>query len=315
MRLVIRADASAEIGFGHVMRCVALAEVADDRDIPVTFTGEHADGADAAIRARGFELSPELEQSWPAGLRQGDVVVFDGYRFGPDDYEAVRAGGARVAAMDDSGNGDFPVDVLVNQNLPAAPQYNTLGTTQMLVGPRYALVRREFKEHRLQRGETGQPLLVTMGGSDSAGLTAPVVRICVEDGPFQQMIVLLGPLVSGADLPSNVEVVQDPDSVAGVFDRCDAAISAAGSTTWELLCVGMPCVLIGVAENQRHIGRPVGERGAALFAGGLPLDEHRLRRAIQSLNERRTRQHLSRRALELVDGRGGQRVLDVLLES
>lgn len=313
-RLIVRADASPQVGLGHIMRSLALVEEAQDRAVDVQVVSRSETAADV-LEGRVPVLVVADEDRWRRDLQPSDVVLFDGYRFGPDDHQAVRSCGARVAAVDDLGSGDYPVDVLINQNLPTDLRYEALETTRVLVGPQYALVRREFRQCRRPRGEAGEPLLVTMGGSDAAGLTLPVVRMCLEDGPFERAIVLLGPLASGPDLPDNVEVVHGPDTVADVFDRCDAAISAAGATTWELLCMGVPCALVQVADNQRHIGRPVAERGAALFAGGLPLDKARLHGTIRSLNERETRQDLSHRALELVDGLGAQRVLDALLEA
>lgn len=313
-RLIVRADASPEIGLGHLMRSLALVEAALNRGLDVQVISKSPAAAEV-LQHRAPTWITKTEDEWRRELRRTDAVLFDGYRFGPDDHEAARSRGARVAAMDDQGSGVYKVEVLINQNLVAEPRYETLETTRTLIGPRYALVRRDFRELRRRRGETGKPLLVTMGGSDVAELTTPVVRTCVVDGPFERASVVLGPLASLPDLPDSVELVRDPDSVAAVFDRCDAAVSAAGATTWELLCMGMPCVLIQIADNQRHIGPPAAEQGAALFAGGLPLDEERLRRTSRSLNQRKIRRQLSRQALDLVDGHGARRVLDALLES
>lgn len=312
MRLVIRAHASAKIGFGHVMRCVALAEVAADHDIPVTFTGEHDDGAEEAIRARGFELSPELEQRWPAGLRPSDVVMFDGYRFTQDDYTATREIGVRVGAIDDQGEGAYPVDVLLHQNLATSLSFDVPDGTAVLVGPRYALVRKEFRSRRRLRTR-GDRLLLTLGGADPCGLGAQLIEWVIGHGQSWDITVLLGPAAPQLTSDLDAAVVRAPGDVGRVFDQADVVIAAAGSTTWELCCMGIPSLLVQVAHNQRYIGRPVAELGAAVFLGEAPIGEQDVTRGLDHVADPARRRELSERSMQLVDGQGAARVFDALL--
>lgn len=312
MRLVIRADASVEIGFGHVMRCVALAQVAAERGLPVVFAGHHADGAAAAIRAHGFDTSSTLEKYWPDGLRPHDVVMFDGYRFTPQDYASARGTGARVGAVDDRGEGIYPVDVLLHQNLRSSPNFEVPDDAVVLIGPRYAMVRQEFRSRRRLRTE-GSRLLLTLGGSDAAGLSAQLVTWAKQHRTPWELTVVLGPAASNLAADSDVTIMRAPEDVGAVFGSADVAIAAAGSTTWELSCMGVPSMLIQVADNQRHIGCPVAERGAAVFLGVVPVTRQDVVDGLDRMADPSQRREMSRRALDLVDGRGAERVLDTLL--
>lgn len=307
----MRADASADIGFGHVMRTMALAEQAQERGMEVRYTGQHSHGAVRAITDRGFTVTPELEDRWPADLGGDDVAVLDGYRFGPADHLAARQRGARVVAMDDLGEGRYPVDVLVHQNLAPETSFDVEDDTAVLVGPEFALVRREFRSHRRIRVK-GRRLLITLGGSDTAAMSADIAAWANSHPQRWDITVLLGP--EAPDIQAaDVDVVRAPGDVGAVFDTADVAIAAAGATTWELCCMGIPALLIQVADNQRHIGRPVGQRGAAVFLGARPVCEARLHQGLDRMADTATRRQISQRAMQLVDGRGTERVLDAAL--
>lgn len=322
MRLWVRADASPSMGFGHVMRMVALAERARDREIEPRFIIGGGETAIRTVTQRGFvgslATSPE-NSDWLRHVAAEDLIFFDGYQFGPDIMRLARDRAARVGAVDDLGFGRFPVDVLVNQNLPDETHYSLPVQSSLLVGPRYALVRREFMTHRRDRiADRPRTLLVTMGGSDVAGVTERIVQLAPIQATFQRMLVVVGP---GLELPAAVEeipcveIVQSPADVAGTFARADAALSAAGSTTWELLAMGIPIALVQVAENQRDVGPALGREGAALFVGGPDDLESHFAEVVRQLADPLVRLRLGSRALQVVDGRGADRCLQALLGS
>jgi spore coat polysaccharide biosynthesis predicted glycosyltransferase SpsG len=172
------------------------------------------------------------------------------------------------------------------------------------------LVRREFLPYRRPRGAAAGTLLVTLGGSDAGGFTETVLGAVAESvaPAFGRVVLLVGPAAPEPPAGAGVEVVRDPADVAAVLDRADAAVSAAGSTTWELLCLGVPCALLEVAPNQRMLLATVERAGAALTArsvADLPTAAARLRDA-------GVRAALGERARATVDGRGAARVVDEL---
>lgn len=306
--LWLRAEASAGIGLGHLMRMVALAQAARSCGSQATFVLDR-DSIAAQIPSRfGFPAVPF--DRWVHRMLPGQAVVFDGYGFGPTHHRDAAERGAVVVAMDDFGSGRFDVDLLVNQNLVADLQVDVPPRARVLVGPRFALIREEFLRQRRTRATAGSRLLVSLGGTDTQRLAGTVVRAALGVNRFEEIVLLAGP---GArpDVPAGIQIVVDPPSVADVFATVDVAISAAGSTTWELLCCGVPTALIQTEENQRHIAGPVALRDAAIFlgtGGDIDLD------AMGRLTDPSVRRRLVRRALDMVDGLGAHRVLTQIIE-
>jgi spore coat polysaccharide biosynthesis predicted glycosyltransferase SpsG len=151
-------------------------------------------------------------------------------------------------------------------------------------------------------------LVVTLGGSDAGGVTDAVLSAVESVGAFEHVVLVVGP---AAALPAPrpwLEVVRDPADVAAVFDRADAAVSAAGSTTWELCCLGVPSVLLEVAPNQRLVAMTAARSGAAFVAGSLGD----VGDALRQLAREDVRTRLSARALATVDGQGARRVAKAL---
>lgn len=318
MRLWIRADGSAETGLGHVMRTVAIAERARHRDIDVRFLVGGSEAVLSLLADRGFgaDYAGRDAEAITRMVRAGDAVVFDGYRFSAEVMGATKDRGCRIGAIDDLGEGQFPVDVLLNQNPLQHTSYATLPETVTLLGPRFALVRAEFIRHRrLRASPRPRTLVVTMGGSDVAGLTTETLGLAPSRPAFDHIILVIGPSAGPppGPIPADVEIVRAPRDVASVFARGDAAVSAAGSTTWELLSMGMPTALVQVASNQRAIGPGVESAGAGVFMGEARSYAERFRDTLTVLADPDRRAGVSRRALELVDGHGADRFLRALL--
>lgn len=300
---------------GHVMRQAAVAEAAAASGHEARLIGEVPEAMSERLRRWGIDVATANGDSWLRNVRSDDVIVFDGYDFGPDDHEAAAITGATLGAVEDSGRGRYLVDVVLNQNLVGDVRLETRTDTHVLLGPRYALVREAFRSHRRQRGDDLDQVVVILGGSNAAGLLERVAGCVAEQ--LQDVVVtcVVGPTARAVTVEHpDVRLIRNPDEIAVVFDGADAAVTAAGSTTWELLCMGLPTVLIQVADNQEHVGQPVADRGAALFAGRLPLDENRLSGCLEQLSDSDVRGKLSQRGLDLVDGLGPDRFIGSLLQ-
>ena len=316
MKLWIRADASRPTGLGHVMRMIAVAEEASLRGWQtafVTFDPEQISGP--MLKKHGvkpIELSTSDDRTWSARVGADDLVVFDGYTFGKEDHDAVHHA-ACVASMDDFGRGDFDVDLIVMPEPAERTEYRTPPTTHVKLGPRYAPIRREFLEKRRQRETNGGTLLISAGGTDAAGIVDGILEVATSSDDFKRLLVLVGP---GAMRPTttdpSVALVEDPISVAEVFDQADAAVCAAGSSSWELICLGIPSALIEVTDNQALIASGAARYGAALSLGTPAQALAHLPRALALLADPEIRIGMSSRAMALVDGGGARRILDAM---
>lgn len=276
-RLLIRADASAAIGTGHLMRCLALAQAAQDRGGQVTVAcreipdalGERVRDENLPLhRLQGKVATAEDAAETLARARetQADWIVVDGYRFGPDYYEALHGAGARVLALDDMAHcADYPVDLLLNQNLHARPELYSdkiASATHLLLGPKFSLLRREFRAYatwRRRRVEFPRRVLVSFGGSDVENFTGRVLQALASSAHRSLEVLVLAGAANravpeltrqAAALPFACEVRVNVRDVAAVMAWADVAISAGGSTVWELAGMRLPALVTGLSPDQ-----------------------------------------------------------------
>jgi spore coat polysaccharide biosynthesis predicted glycosyltransferase SpsG len=254
------------------------------------------------------------DSGWEAGVREGDIVVFDGYGFSSKESQTAARLGARVVTFDD-GVGHVSADVIVRLHGADSDRGNEGGEV-VLSGPSYAPVLRRFLSARKPRGQSAGTLVITLGGSDASDLGGAIVDLIAADCPFERAILVRGPQALRPELSrrDGIEVVDDPGSVVEVLDLADAALSAAGHTTWELLTLGVPTALVVVSPNQAGLARRCIEDG--VVAGAMsPAELHdRLKPLVAALADPAVATKTSARAMEIVDGRGAARILDAVLK-
>jgi UDP-2,4-diacetamido-2,4,6-trideoxy-beta-L-altropyranose hydrolase len=337
--LLIRADAGVAMGTGHAMRCLALAQAWQDNGGRAVFAmAECTPAIQARLTAESCEI---LTISSPAGStedatqtvafareRRAEWIVVDGYQFDAEFQRALKAAGFKVLFVDDYGHAShYSADMILNQNISAdyALYSDREPYTQLFLGPRYCLLRREFSSWRGWKREiahVGRKVLVTMGGSDPEKLTARVVDALasMKVGSLEVTVVVGGSapyseLERPAVLPGNtIRVLRDISNIAEWMAWADVAISSAGTTCWELCLLALPALLVDVAKNQTALAQELDRRGCAihLFAphdfNGEKLKD-RLQTLLQSVETRRA---MSYRCRELVDGRGALRLTSAM---
>jgi len=337
---IFRVDASVTQGLGHFMRCRALADEWRKRGGQVTFvTTETPSALLEHLRAEGYAvrdgssngLSGVDNIAWMTTILTEErpaVLVLDGYRFDVRYQQNVRPLVRTLVGLDDVPQRRFECDLVLNQNLGvAAEDYRPLvppGST-LLLGPRYALLRSGFKEHAGCYRAPARPAraLVTLGGGDLANHTASVLRELVML-PGLHLDVVLGsfyphpdPLTGMENLnPGRVQVYKGLDNLLDLARCTDLAVTAAGSTVWELACLGIPMVVVGTADNQEAVLRGLREEEAAIVLGRMEsIKSGEIAKAVSKLLAAPARlEALSCAAGRLVDGRGVERVVETIVE-
>jgi spore coat polysaccharide biosynthesis predicted glycosyltransferase SpsG len=300
MRLHLRADASVALGLGHVLRSVALAENARERDIDVRFVVGGAEFGHRAVIARGFAARPPTNGGidWSADLDPGDLVVIDGPHL-THDVGPAHDRRARVAVIDDADGSHPAADVVVCADRAVIPTTST--TQRRLVGPDHALVRAEFRHFRGPAAAEPREVLTALGGTD-------------PHGRLQALTVAVARQAQGRPVRSLHEALADTrTTVPEALVTAGAAVSAAGTMAWELLCLGVPSALVVAADDQEAPARIIDAAGAAIVLG---TDEDAVTGelvGLEALFDPSARQALSERGRALVDGGGAARVLDALL--
>ncbi|TAJ15991.1 MAG: UDP-2,4-diacetamido-2,4,6-trideoxy-beta-L-altropyranose hydrolase [Planctomycetota bacterium] len=258
MELLLRADASSAIGTGHVMRCLALAQAWTERGGVASFASADCASALAArLSTEGFELQPIDARAGSAEDARATIrlarrrgarwVALDGYHFGAPYQAHLRAAGLRVLLFDDEARaGAYEADLLLNQNLHAAERdYGwRSGSARLLLGSQYALLRREFRRGAQPREdvpERAHRLLVTLGGADPSNATERVLRALTRLRiPDLEVLCLAGAANPHYDAlarraaPPHVRVERATSDMPACMAWADMAISAAGTTSWEL---------------------------------------------------------------------------------
>ena len=338
MRVLFRVDAGAVIGFGHLQRslslalalrqagahCVFLTDARLDLKRHVAASGFRAI---ALTRSRRGSLGDASETVRLAAQERCAALVVDAYEGTESFLARVGVSGLYVAAINDIPRHAFPCQLVVNGSLGAKNlPYRAAGVgTRFLLGPAYALLRPEFRHvpPRATR-QVVRNVLVTLGGADPASLM-PRLLTLLEGAPGAfEVTVIVGPFFTHrAALQEtvrrqrrSVRLIPAPDSVCGLMQDADLAISAGGQTLFELAATATPTLAIRMADNQTVQLQGLSRAGAVKNLGE-PHEAgfaQRLSGELQALlRSRQTRMTMSRRAQGLIDGLGAERVAQHLL--
>lgn len=338
--LLVRTDASTQLGTGHVMRCLALAQAWQEIGGRAFFaTATIASGLANRLGAEWIELihldvvpgsNDDATQTVSlAKHRMASWVVVDGYQFRDAYQRAIKQAGLRLLFVDDYGHADhYYADLVLNQNIYAneSRYSNCESYTRLLLGTSYALLRTEFwswRNWQRQIPTLGRRLLVTLGGSDPEGATLNVIQALKQlQLPDLEARIVIGPAntnlarirqeVKNSD--HHIELLTDVKDMPSLMAWADTAVSAGGVTCWELAFMGVPMVLIILADNQKDIAAGMAEAGVASCAGWYDLLAPRdLAKTLTEMLEKPSlRSQMSYRGRSLVDSLGAKRVVDQL---
>jgi len=290
--LVIRADADPITGTGHVMRCLALGQAWRDAGGAVDFVTD-CDNPWLLRRLAEEQFTVHrLESRYPApedwelireitAVVRGGWLLLDGYHFDLDYQQRVKEAGLKLAVIDDlAALPRYCADVVLNQNVYASDlAYCCESRTHLLLGARYALLRREFT--RSSRPERTAPaaarrVLVMMGGADAQGGTLTTLDALSKiEEPKLEVRAIVGAAnprtneiraaATRLGLPS--EVVVAASEMVAHLAWAEVAIAAAGTTALELAFMGVPGLLLVTAPNQAPIAAKLEELGTARSLG------------------------------------------------
>lgn len=353
MNVVFRVDASARMGVGHLMRCLTLAETLRERGailrficrdhvgnliallqqkampvkvLSVPVAGNTTHGEDYAAWL-GVTQAEDAEQTIEAlNGEKPDWLVVDHYGLDMDWEKRLRPYVGRLMVIDDLASRHHDCDVLLDQNYSVEGEQRYASFVppfcKMLLGSRYALLRKEFKvmrEHLEPRAHKLKKILVFITAGDDQGETLKAMQGIELFGKVENVDVVVGRSSSG-----NSEIRQKCDELRwgyhcqvdympSLIAQADLAIGAGGSSNWERCALGVPALVVILAENQAPIAKALGQAGV-IYNLGWNRDLH----AVDYANALATLNHdcltaMSEKALALVDAKGAERMVEVLL--
>lgn len=320
------------------MRCLALAEELAARGRAATLVADLAEVPWVAeqVRRRGVRTwTPEGTdpvRSRIEAVRElaPEAVVVDSYVLPAGFYDTLHAGGARVLALTDGDPGDRVADLYLDQNIGAeADVWPLPEAATRLAGLDYALLRDDVLAQRPDaprvEHRTSHPrVLAFFGGTDAYAVAPRAAELLVATGvPWRATVIAATPALreelAAVEMgPGQVLDVIDPtDDLATFVAEADLVVSAAGTSSWELLCLGAAAAFVCVADNQVTSYERVLEQGLAAGLGRPgALTGPEARDELRALlTDPARRNALRRAAWSRVDGRGRSRVADALLSS
>lgn len=336
MRCLTFADALALRGGNCTFVCAEAPDALTTRIIEQGHRLLRIDPAPEGGEEEGWDLRPHSVEAQAADAARTldaldspqDWIVVDHYRLGAEYERRLRSGATRILAFDDLANRPHDCEILLDQTYgrPTRDYENLVpGGARLLIGPHYAPLRPEFAAARaaaLPRRDRPrvERLLVTLGSTDVAGITAKVLeRVLTIAGDFGIDVVLgqeapsLNFVRSAAAADCRVRLHLDSRNMAEIMVSADLAIGAAGTTSWERCCLGLPAIALVLAPNQRLIAEQLSAAGAHLLLDGGDIG--RLPSLLTDLlADRELRSAMARRASEITDGMGAERLCDVVLE-
>jgi len=338
--LIIRADANTQIGTGHLMRCLALAQAWKAQGGSAIFiTACKSDFLLQRLHEEEFQVT-QLEKTYPdptdweitsqvLTAHPGAWVVLDGYYFDEAYQKRVKQAGHRLLVIDDMAHLDhYYADVVLNQNINAEKLwYSCEPYTQPLLGTQYVLLRREFLQWRDWNREipaVARKVLVTLGGGDPDNVTLKIIRainklklrdleVKVVIGPSNPHMVSLKEAIHYS--PFTIQLLPAVRNMPELMAWADIAISAGGTTCWELAFMGVPTITLELAKNQQGIASGLDKARLTLNLGWHTKTSIMwiANRLLRLLEDRKLRLKMSQKSRLLVDGLGGVRVVEFLL--
>lgn len=361
MQAFFRVDASLEIGSGHFMRCLTLADGLKEQGVVVSFISRDLPGNmndfisekgwkifrlpyRAGLKLDNCQLQHEhwLNEHWRTDSQetleilnsQGvvDWLIVDHYALDHRWETSLRQSVNCIMAIDDLADRLHDVDLLLDQTLHENMECRYLNlvpdSSILLLGPQYALLRKEFANKRQKlRNRNGElhRVLVFFGGSDASNATKLAVQAFIsmrrDDIIFDIVVGGLNPargdIMKLCREAPNFNFYCQVENMAELIEQADLAFGAAGASIWERLCLGVPSVVISVADNQMTLLQGVINRNIMFYMGEFSSlnKEHFIQTLDKFLGEEGTQYliQLSANALGIVDGAGCDRVVSSII--
>ena len=354
---VFRVDSSHNIGTGHVMRCLTLADALREKGCTCQFVcRNHPGNLSALIQEKGyrvtllplqeFQVEPYPHHaSWVGADWQTDAketgvliatletppdwLVVDHYGLDARWETSLRPAVGRIFVIDDLADRSHDCDLLLDQNLVANRALRYVGKVPkhagLMLGPEYALLQPQYADLHLRVPPREGPVrrvLVFFGGADADNLTGRVIAAFLSL-KFESVVleVVINPDSAHAASIRNqvfgygqIILHERLASLAQVIVRADLAIGAGGATSWERCCLGLPALVITLAENQKPIAEEMQQENLIHWLGHKnEVSEMILAEVMQKLFSAGLPPDWSLRCLNRVDGHGAERVTSFLL--
>lgn len=335
MKILFRCDATPQLGLGHLTRCRALAAELSHQGAQCIMVGPSLlcqNPADAKIFEHWAPLEwDELSErdairvTSMATKYDADFLVLDDMRINEKYQWTLVEKGWHWLQFDGARGLPLWADLVVNANPDAQPNYYTEkcknSNANLLLGPSHAVIRPQFLKTALKRAtkQSSRKILILFGGGDDRGAILKTLQILypvLDKWIFEVVAGRQNPNHTAhrefmASLPKGrARYHIDPKNLPELMTECQIALLAGGTTTYEANLLGLPMVIISIANNQIQQAKAWDRHGQGVYLCDIEsLDADRLLNAVQEQLQ------ITQRPEKLVDGLGAQRVAQAIIES
>ena len=327
-KIFLRADGNSEIGLGHIVRCLALAEMlyhkyqchflikAPDDKVKEMISKY------ARVIELPFDLDPTREiDALSEWISNEDILITDNYELSSDFQQQVKKKVKKLVSIDDEARFHFYADLVLNHASPAmAKKYDTEPYTQVLAGPAYLIARAPFRNAALHKRtiNTVTSAFICMGGADPYNITCKVIDAALSL-PFNRVVVVTGSAFQHTEeLKSRMNDTRVEwktnliaDEMILLISSCEVAVSTASSISLEICCVKSGLLTGIVADNQQNIYQCLVDSGCAQGIGDFRnVSEDTLAAQLKKLMDPETINTQIQQQSLLIDGKSGERILE-----
>jgi len=325
MRMIALAQAWQDTGGQAVFLCVEIMPPLASRISAEGFVLVRIDAAPGSNEDLAKTCSVISHSSF-----NDSILALDGYHFNEEFQLGIKKTGIRLLAIDDYGHVAFyHADWVLNQNISAQEELytNRSPRSEILLGSRFALLRREFLKHSgtlRNIPKIGSKVLVTLGGTDPSNVTGKVIK-ALAGLPLELKVIvgcsnphfpeLQNAVEIAASRTASIELIVNPRDVPNLMKWADLAVAAGGSTAWELAFMGVPTLYFILAANQHAVAINLEQKelGICLFDLAKRSEFSDLTRRVLNLSiDLKLREKLSANCRSAVDGYGARRVVEIL---
>ena len=330
-QVIFRVNAGSQTGLGHFMRCLALAEALQAKGTDIIFTGNcNLPLVSKKLQALNIPLIPFESNESSAFLdhyppKENSWVVMDGYFFMEPLALQIKKSGYRLLMVEDYIRlNRYVADIVVNPNIGAEKlKYQSDSGTLFRQGLDYVFLRQEYLTRKSQhpaKKPSVENLLITLGGSDTTSYFPKILKALDFLHESCNVRIVGTEAVrelkefKDSKLKDKMELLPLVEDYPSLLHWADLALTAGGSTCWELSYLGVPFVTLILAENQAPIAEGLSERKAAMNAGWITaLEPGRLEEILKRLfRNPEERALLLNNASALVDGKGVERIIGLM---
>lgn len=274
-RIVLRADGSSTIGFGHVYRLLAISEMLSPYFDCIFITREAPEILFEQIKSfcRDIILLPTENEKEEIDfvlkhINVEDIVVLDGYDFSEGYQKAIKNNGNKLVCIDDIAGKHFYADAVFNHAEGVEENiYDTESYTHLYLGVKYALLRQAFLEAAFTPSTFKEPIcaFITFGGTDHFNLPLETLKACEEIEEIESIYLIMpGETINAKNIDDfiasskkqvHTRVNATAEEMTGIMRQCSLAIVSASNITYELGCIKMSMVAVRFVDNQNNLAR------------------------------------------------------------